>query len=65
MEDEQWNNGSQKSPLFGGHENWSQRKESFKLNSTMKVKLTILLSLLMVLFLLFVVLLVLLPLIIL
>lgn len=37
MEDEQWNNGSQKSPLFGGHENWSQRKESFKLNSTMKV----------------------------
>ncbi len=43
MEDEQWNNGSQTSPLFGGHENWSQREESLKLNSTMKVKLTILL----------------------
>jgi hypothetical protein len=38
MEDELWNNGSQTYPLFGGHQNWSQREESFKLNSTMKVK---------------------------
>ncbi|KAE8008809.1 hypothetical protein FH972_005284 [Carpinus fangiana] len=37
MEDELWNNGSKTSPLFGGHQNWSQRVESFKLNSTMKV----------------------------
>jgi len=25
------------SPLFGGRQNWKQREESFKLNSTMKV----------------------------
>ncbi|KAF2298690.1 hypothetical protein GH714_025032 [Hevea brasiliensis] len=37
MEDELVNNGSQPSPLFGGHQSWSQRKESFKLNSSMKV----------------------------
>ena len=62
MEDDQWNNRSQTAPLFGGQESWLQREKSFKLNSTMKVKLTILLLLLMVLFLLFVVLLLLLPL---
>ncbi|KAJ9178777.1 hypothetical protein P3X46_010634 [Hevea brasiliensis] len=37
MEDELVNNGSQPSPLFGGHQSWSQREESFKLNSSMKV----------------------------
>ncbi|KAJ9173923.1 hypothetical protein P3X46_017009 [Hevea brasiliensis] len=37
MEDELVNNGSQPSSLFGGHQSWSQRKESFKLNSSMKV----------------------------
>ncbi|XP_042979059.1 probable hexosyltransferase MUCI70 isoform X1 [Carya illinoinensis] len=36
-DDELWNNGFQRSPLFGGHQNWSQREESFKLKSTMKV----------------------------
>ncbi|KZV53335.1 hypothetical protein F511_06477 [Dorcoceras hygrometricum] len=30
------NNGSQ-SPLFGGHQNWQQREESFKVKPTMKV----------------------------
>ncbi|XP_074367806.1 putative hexosyltransferase MUCI70 [Apium graveolens] len=30
-------NGSQSRPLFGGHQSWSQREESFKLKSTMKV----------------------------
>ncbi|KAF2322685.1 hypothetical protein GH714_028558 [Hevea brasiliensis] len=37
MEDELVNNGTQPSPLFGGHQSWSQREESFKLNSSMKV----------------------------
>ncbi|XP_057510959.1 probable hexosyltransferase MUCI70 isoform X2 [Actinidia eriantha] len=37
MEDEVRNNGSQSLPLFGGHQSWSQRDESFKLKSTMKV----------------------------
>ncbi|GFZ00490.1 similar to Sept9 [Actinidia rufa] len=37
MEDEVGNNGSQSPPLFGGHQSWSQRDESFKLKSTMKV----------------------------
>ncbi|XP_052191918.1 probable hexosyltransferase MUCI70 [Diospyros lotus] len=37
MEDEVANNGSQSPPLFGGHESWSQREDSFKLKSTMKV----------------------------
>lgn len=37
MEDELRNNGSLTSPLFGGHQNWSHREESFKLKSTMKV----------------------------
>ncbi|GFZ00499.1 similar to Sept9 [Actinidia rufa] len=36
MEDEVGNNGSQSPPLFGGHQSWSQRDESFKLKSTMK-----------------------------
>lgn len=39
MEDELMNNVSQSSPLFGGHQSWAQREESFKLKSTMKVKL--------------------------
>ncbi|KAL6509098.1 hypothetical protein OROGR_023205 [Orobanche gracilis] len=30
-------NGSQSSPLFGGHQTWQQREESFKINPTMKV----------------------------
>lgn len=30
-------NGSQTLPLFGGHQNWTQREESFKLKPTMKV----------------------------
>ncbi|KAI6677549.1 hypothetical protein NL676_038345 [Syzygium grande] len=37
VEDEQINNALKSPPLFGGHETWSQREESFKLNSTMKV----------------------------
>lgn len=36
MEDDIANNGSQ-SPLFGGHQSWQQREESFKPKSTMKV----------------------------
>ncbi|GLT86056.1 hypothetical protein SLE2022_042190 [Rubroshorea leprosula] len=36
-EDEFANNGSQSSPLFGGHQNWSEREESFKLKPTMEV----------------------------
>lgn len=36
-EDEYSLNGSQTSPLFGGHQNWTQRGESFKLKPTMKV----------------------------
>lgn len=39
IEDELLNNGSQSAALFGGHQSWSQREESFKLKSTMKVKL--------------------------
>ncbi|KAK6916757.1 Protein of unknown function DUF616 [Dillenia turbinata] len=34
-EDEPVDNGSQ--PLFGGHESWSQREESFKIKPAMKV----------------------------
>ncbi|RZC66793.1 hypothetical protein C5167_010490 [Papaver somniferum] len=34
-DDDPSNSGSQ--PLFGGHESWAQREESFKLNSTKKV----------------------------
>ncbi|KAF5751037.1 hypothetical protein HS088_TW02G00047 [Tripterygium wilfordii] len=37
MEDELVNNGSLSSPLFGGHQNWSQRDESFKAQTNMKV----------------------------
>ncbi|XP_027345876.1 uncharacterized protein LOC113857842 isoform X3 [Abrus precatorius] len=37
MEDEVPQNGSKSSPLFGGHQSWKQREESFKLNSNMKV----------------------------
>lgn len=37
MEDDGAKNGSQSRPLFGGHQSWSQRDESFKLKSTMKV----------------------------
>lgn len=36
-EDEYSLNGSQTPPLFGGHQNWTQREESFKLKPTMKV----------------------------
>ncbi|KAI4345313.1 hypothetical protein L6164_012448 [Bauhinia variegata] len=36
-EDEVPHDASLSSPLFGGHQSWSQREESFKLNSTMKV----------------------------
>ncbi|KAL6997907.1 hypothetical protein U1Q18_008031 [Sarracenia purpurea var. burkii] len=36
-EDEVGNNGSHSPPLFGGHQSWLQREESFKLKSTMKV----------------------------
>ncbi|KAK4266674.1 hypothetical protein QN277_027560 [Acacia crassicarpa] len=37
VEDEVPHNEPQSSPLFGGHQSWSQREESFKLNSSMKV----------------------------
>lgn len=37
MMDEAARNGSQMPPLFGGHESWSQREDSFKLKSNMKV----------------------------
>lgn len=37
MDDEEINNSSKSPPLFGGRETWTQREESFKLNSTMKV----------------------------
>ncbi|KAL8497783.1 hypothetical protein ACS0TY_021207 [Phlomoides rotata] len=30
-------NGSQSSPLFGGHQTWQQREESFKIKQTMQV----------------------------
>lgn len=39
MEDEPVKNGSQSSPLFGGHQSWRQREKSFKLSSFMKVNL--------------------------
>lgn len=38
IENELLNNGSQSTPLFGGHQSWSEREKSFKLRSTMKVK---------------------------
>lgn len=37
MEDDGAKNGTQSRPLFGGHQSWLQREESFKLKSTMKV----------------------------
>ncbi|CAN6443228.1 unnamed protein product [Victoria cruziana] len=37
VEDEFVGFGSQYQPLFGGHQSWKQRNESYKLNSTMKV----------------------------
>ncbi|XP_048336155.2 probable hexosyltransferase MUCI70 isoform X1 [Ziziphus jujuba] len=37
IEDEPLNNNFQSTPLFGGHQSWSQREESFKLKPTMKV----------------------------
>ncbi|KAG8367541.1 hypothetical protein BUALT_Bualt16G0082600 [Buddleja alternifolia] len=36
-EDNSATNGSQSSPLFGGHQTWQQREESFKIKPTMKV----------------------------
>ncbi|KAI3960656.1 hypothetical protein MKX01_003830 [Papaver californicum] len=36
-DDDSSNSGSQSAPLFGGHESWAQREQSFKLNSSMKV----------------------------
>ncbi|GLT75278.1 hypothetical protein SLA2020_470140 [Shorea laevis] len=36
-EDKFANDESQSSPLFGGHQNWLQREESFKLKATIKV----------------------------
>lgn len=36
-EEEFARDGSESSPLFGGHINWTQREESFKLKPTMKV----------------------------
>ena len=39
MEDEISSNGSQSTPLFGGHKSWKQREESFRLKPTMKVRL--------------------------
>lgn len=39
MEDELLNNKSQSAPLFGGHESWEQREDSFKLKPAMKVNL--------------------------
>ncbi|CAI9098611.1 OLC1v1035291C2 [Oldenlandia corymbosa var. corymbosa] len=37
LEDKMAMNGSQSVPLFGGHETWKQRDESFKVKPTMKV----------------------------
>ncbi|KAL2468513.1 hypothetical protein Fot_50089 [Forsythia ovata] len=37
MEDDIASNGSQSPPLFGGHQTWQQRDESFKVKPTMKV----------------------------
>ena len=30
-------NGTQSTPLFGGHQTWQQRDESFKIKPTMEV----------------------------
>lgn len=38
MEDEPAHDVSQSTPLFGGHQSWKERDESFKLRSSMKVK---------------------------
>ncbi|OAY68411.1 uncharacterized protein LOC109726961 [Ananas comosus] len=35
--DEQGDSKAKNSPLFGGHQSWKQREESFNLNTTMKV----------------------------
>ena len=37
MEDDLANNGSDSSPLFGGHQSWAQREKSFKPKPNMKV----------------------------
>ncbi|OWM83973.1 hypothetical protein CDL15_Pgr004404 [Punica granatum] len=37
MEDDPVNNASLSVPLFGGHQTWAQREESFKVKSAMKV----------------------------
>lgn len=37
MEDDLTNNGSQSAPLFGGHQTWKERDDSFKVKPTMKV----------------------------
>ncbi|KAG5247213.1 DUF616 protein [Salix suchowensis] len=37
MEDKPVKDGSQPSPLFGGHQSWKQREKSFKPSSSMKV----------------------------
>lgn len=37
MEDNLTNNGSQSAPLFGGHQTWKERDDSFKVKPTMKV----------------------------
>lgn len=37
MEDNLVNNGSDSSPLFGGHQSWAQREKSFKPKPNMKV----------------------------
>nr|XP_043625136.1 probable hexosyltransferase MUCI70 [Erigeron canadensis] len=36
-EDDAYINGSESSPLFGGHQTWKQREDSFKLKSSTKV----------------------------
>ncbi|KAI3875766.1 hypothetical protein MKX03_023689 [Papaver bracteatum] len=36
-DDDSSTSGSQSAPLFGGHQSWAQREQSFKLNSSMKV----------------------------
>lgn len=37
--DEQGDSKAKNSPLFGGHQSWKQREESFNLNTTMKVEI--------------------------
>lgn len=37
LEDDQGNSNEKSQPLFGGHQSWKQRENSFKLNTTMKV----------------------------